>query len=105
MWYPQSNMILVSHNKNSHLSSYINCKNTGEKLPDFEKWIRFIHLRDSDFSIIGHTPLLCIRTYDNEATFEDVNLLIKTIGIESEVIFNIDNDKLRRITGFYNEKY
>lgn len=107
MWHPDVNTIAVSYGKSYHSSIYNTLKKDNKDIPDFYDWIRFIHLTKEDFKEgCFHEPLLCVRAYDNKKIDNDMILeMIKEIGIESKVIFDITNPKLKELTGNYNERY
>lgn len=107
MWHPTNNIVAVASNKNSHISIYRFLKSKNNSIPDFYDWIRFIHLNKEDFKEnMFNEPLLCIRVYENKLVNNDQLFeMIRKLGIESKIIFDVTNEKLKNLTGNYNEKY
>ena len=106
MWHPDG-FILISSNYNPHIISYHFFKKDNPDIPSFYDWIRFIHLKNPDFVPKYYKEdLLCVRGFDNKTVSkENIFELVSFVDINSKIVFDITNDKLKELTGNYNAHY
>jgi len=105
MWHPEIDTILVSYGQNMHSIAYNLFKRQNKNIPDFYDWIRFIHLKPADFKEKGNKSVLCVRSYIYNISNDQITSMVKMLGIESKIIFDIDNEKLQNLTGYFLAKY
>lgn len=101
MYHSKSEIIIICENEEYHSNALRNMAMKEPLIPSvFEEWVRIINLQSYGIK------KLCVRAYpENLVTKDKVTILLRKLKFRQKIEFDIDNDRLKEITGDYFRKW